>query len=66
MSEPADMASVCTECGGASVEFRGSGKDTQYKVCSRYAEPGHLTKGQISARIRDVRAGNEPSSGRFA
>lgn len=59
-------ASVCTECGGTSVEFRFSGKDTQHKICSRYAEPGHLTKEQIRERIRDEIARNAPPSGRFA
>lgn len=61
-----DTRAECQECGGATVEFRFSGKDTQYKVCSRFAEPGHLTREQISRRISDVRSQYEPTSRRFA
>jgi hypothetical protein len=57
---------ICPECGGRSVEFRFSGRDTQHKICSRYAEPGHLTKDQIRERIAEERERHRPSSGRFA
>jgi len=41
-------------CGGATVTFRGEGKDAQYRVCLRWKEPGHLAEDEIQARIREV------------
>jgi len=56
---------LCPECRGLTVEFKGCGLDSQYKVCSRYTEPGHLTAEQIQDKIRARRAAVRPS-GRFA
>jgi hypothetical protein len=55
----------CPECKGATVEFRGSGCDTQYRICSRYAEPGHLSAEEIRREIAYWRSALRPS-GRFA
>lgn len=55
----------CPECNGATVEFRGHGGDTQYRVCSRYAEPGHLSAEEIRQRVSEQQQAIRPS-GRWA
>jgi len=55
----------CPECQGHTVQFRGSGRDTQYKICTRYREKGHKTDAEIDAAIAAVREANYPASGRF-
>ncbi len=55
----------CHECKGATIEFRGHGCDAQYRVCSRYAEPGHLSTEEIRQRLAEWRSALRPS-GRFA
>lgn len=56
---------ACTECKGLTIEFRGSGLDRQYKICSKYRERGHLSEEQLRARIREAVTAGRPS-GRFA
>lgn len=56
----------CTECGGEGVEFRFSGKDAQYRICSRWQEPGHPSKDEISKKIIENGERHYPRSGRFA
>lgn len=64
MTDDIDSA-ACAECNGHSVQFRGSGLNMQYRICSRYKEPGHMTwseiQGCIAEKMRIVRP-----SGRFA
>ena len=55
----------CPECGGRTVEFRGRGLDMNYRICSRYTEPGHKSEADIRKAIADVRHAVRPS-GRFA
>lgn len=56
----------CRECGGQSVLFQGTGAETQFRICTRWRKPGHLSEREIKDRIRDERAKAFPSSGRFA
>ena len=46
---------TCLECGGRTVEFRGSGLDMQYRICSRFPGPSHLSEEDVRKRIADVR-----------
>lgn len=46
---------VCPECGGNTIEFRGNGLDTQYKICSRWKEPGHLAAEEIQRALTGIR-----------
>ena len=55
----------CPECGGRTVEFSGHGLDTQYKICSRWKEPGHKTEEEVKRILANVRKQLRPS-GRFA
>lgn len=56
----------CEECGGATVEFRFAGKNTQYKLCSRWREPGHLSESEWRGKIQSARLAALPPSGRSA
>ena len=56
---------VCPECFGQTILFKGKGKDTQYKVCSKWPGPGHKTEVEINQIISRVRRQLNPS-GRFA
>lgn len=56
----------CEECGGATVQFRGRGLDVEYKVCSRWQEPGHLSEQEAKKLIADRTRAHMPRSGRFA
>lgn len=62
MSDP----EKCADCGGRGIEFRGSGNNTQYRVCPRWREPGHPTQEEITEKLAESRAANYPASGRFA
>lgn len=55
----------CSDCGGTTLEFRGVGKDTEYRLCPRWQEPGHMSKDEMRAKIRSLVADLNPS-GRFA
>lgn len=57
--------STCTECDGRTVEFRGSGSRTEYRICPRWREPGHLSREEIAERLA-VAAMTENPSGRTA
>jgi hypothetical protein len=46
-------AAPCPECGGASIRFRGTGKNLQHNWCSRWQEPGHLSEAEIRQRISE-------------
>ncbi len=46
MNERADSdipSPLCPRCGGQTIQFRGLGLDTEYKLCPNYLEPGHKT-----------------------
>lgn len=58
-------STTCAVCKGATVEFRGTGIATEYRICVRYREPGHLNEVEIRACVDDVRKGLRPSR-RFA
>jgi len=45
--------------------FSGHGKDTQYMVCSRWQEPGHMSETEWRERIQAFRDDLKPS-GRMA
>jgi hypothetical protein len=61
----AEQEAQCSECNGTTIEFRGTGLDRQYKICSRYQEPGHLSEQRLRDAIRDAIVVGRPS-GRFA
>lgn len=61
MSDP----QTCPECEGRTIEFRGTGLNAQYRLCSRYKEPGHKTEEQCRAELAETRQAIRPS-GRFA
>ncbi len=52
---------TCSECGGATVEFKGSGHDMQYRVCTRNQVPGHLSEAECDEKIQAVRGIVNPS-----
>jgi hypothetical protein len=56
----------CQECAGDTIQFRGTGKNTEHRICSRYTEPGHKTIDEVKAELRRVRAQYYPASRRFA
>lgn len=58
---PPAVAESCPECGNRTIEFKGLGLDTQYKICSRYETPGHLSSDEIRKRIRAALTTLNPS-----
>jgi hypothetical protein len=46
-------ADTCPECEGRTIEFRGSGKNLQRRLCTRWKEPGHLTEEEVRTRVRE-------------
>lgn len=56
----------CPECSGETIEFQGGGTAIQYKVCTRWREPGHLSKEEVESKLADMRRLHAPRSGRFA
>lgn len=44
----------CHECGGSTVMFRGKGLNLEYKVCSLWQKPGHLSREEIRAKVAQV------------
>ena len=65
ISNEHQSGSPCSECNGATVAFRGTGSDLEYKICSRYREPGHIDPAEIRAKIAERRMSVRPS-GRVA
>ncbi len=66
MSEPTKTdAEPCSECCGATVQFCGRGLNLEYRICSRYKEPGHITESEIREKIAAARTEARPS-GRYA
>ena len=55
----------CPECFGLTVQFTGKGKNMQYRICSKWQEPGHKTQTEIEDLIHRVRMWENPS-GRLA
>ncbi len=56
---------ACPECFGKTILFYGKGKNTQYRICSRWRESGHLTEKEVKERLHQVKMTINPS-GRFA
>lgn len=56
-------------CKGRSVEFRGEGKNTQYRLCALYRDShhpeGHLSLGDARALIEERMQNIKPNR-RFA
>lgn len=49
------VLTVCPECEGRGVDFKGSGRDTQYRYCSKINEPGHVpSPAEATARVQRV------------
>ena len=67
MNDGPDNATApkCPDCGGTSVQFRGSGSNMQFRICPRYREAGHLSEQEIRDVIAEHRMAARPS-GRFA
>lgn len=65
LTEDANEAAKCPECNGVTVMTRGKGTDTQYMICTRWKQPGHLDQIDIEMRVRELRKELRPS-GRFA
>lgn len=63
--EKQEGAPVCPECFGATVTFRGHGQETQYMVCARYQQPGHMSEGEVKAAVQQKMRREWPS-GRYA
>lgn len=57
---------TCPECGGATVQFRGQGRDLAYRVCSRWLERGHLDEHTVRQKIREERRRHGWVGRRFA
>ena len=56
---------VCPDCQGLTIQYRGKGKDSDYRVCPRWQEPRHLTETEITDSLQSFRRAVNPS-GRFA
>ena len=56
----------CPECFGQTIMFMDAGKNSQFKLCSRYKEPGHKTEAEIQQEYQAHMRFNMPRSGRFA
>lgn len=59
---------ICDECGGKSVEFRGSGKTLQFMICRKIESEMHrhkLTYDECMEEVRKMRNLHAPRSGRF-
>lgn len=56
---------VCPECFGQTIIFRGKGLESQYKLCSKWKQPGHLTEAAIKEKYEQMGRIICPS-GRFA
>ena len=56
---------VCPECFGKTINFKGPGLDSEYRVCPRYQEPGHLNAAEIREAYMAYGRAVYPS-GRFA
>lgn len=50
-----DVDAVCSECNGLTVQLRGRGHDLEYRVCSRQAEPGHLSLDEVTKVVNRAR-----------
>lgn len=54
MSSTDNMSTaVCAECNNETIQFRGSGKNMQHRLCTRWKETGHLSEEQVRARLRE-------------
>jgi hypothetical protein len=62
---PEPQLKTCPECKGVTVQFTGTGLNTQYRICRRYEESGHLSKEAINERIATTIRAARPS-GRYA
>jgi hypothetical protein len=56
----------CPECRGLTIEFRGTGKNVQYRICTRWEEPGHLSEEEVKKKLWEKTMAHMPPSGRFA
>lgn len=54
----------CDECNGETINFRGSGSDLQFKICTKVGTEEHLTMQQAQEKLADERHRARPS-GRF-
>lgn len=55
----------CPDCQGRTIEFKGKGLESQYRICPRWTEPGHLTSQEVQARLFRYMQSVRPS-GRWA
>lgn len=60
-----EVVEKCPECFGLTIQFTGKGKNMQYRVCSKWQEPGHKTETEVNQIIHQVRTAVNPS-GRLA
>lgn len=52
----------CPECYDfGTIMMRGIGRDTQFKVCPFWREPGHLEEHEIRAALERIRRALNPS-----
>ena len=55
----------CHECGNKTIEWKGRGMATEYKICSLWREPGHMSSEEINQEINRIQRLIRPA-GRFA
>ena len=57
----------CPECEGKTLLTWSNGVRTEVWVCSRWEEPGHLTKAQVEEQFKQIdEAVRERIKARFA
>lgn len=56
----------CKECNGETIQFRGTGLNLQFRICTKVGTEGHLTMQQAQEKLADRRFAHMPRSGRFA
>lgn len=61
----AAMSDPCKDCGGLTIELRGRGLDTEYRLCPLWREPGHKTEDEVRKELSAARQSLNPG-GRYA
>lgn len=64
--ETSEHTTGCPECKGVTLEIKGKGSGSQYKLCTRWKDPGHLSKDKIQEKYSNWVRAMAPRSGRFA
>lgn len=45
----------CEKCNSETVQFKGKGRNLQYRICEDWDKPGHHTRDEVARRIQERR-----------